>query len=110
MKQVILFTDGSCLGNPGPGGWACLLRWGSVKKELCGAQADTTNNRMELPAVIAGLYALKNPTKIRVVTDSQYVQRGMVHHLQYWVSRSWRLCRYRHRRHYAGVGTMPNWS
>ena len=63
MKHVILFTDGSCLGNPGRGGWACLLRWGSVEKELSGAQSDTTNNRMELQAVIAGLSALKDPVQ-----------------------------------------------
>ena len=93
MKQVILFTDGSCLGNPGAGGWACLLRWGSVEKELSGAQADTTNNRMELQAVIAGLSALKEPAKVRVVTDSQYVQRGMAQHLQSWVTRGWRNSR-----------------
>jgi ribonuclease HI len=90
MKQIILFTDGSCLGNPGPGGWACLLRWGSVEKELSGAQFDTTNNRMELQAVIAGLSALKEPAKVRVVTDSQYVQRGMAQHLSRWVQNSWR--------------------
>jgi len=90
VKQVILFTDGSCLGNPGAGGWACLLRWGSVEKELSGAQADTTNNRMELQAVIAGLSALKEPAKVRVVTDSQYVQRAMTQYLSRWVRNSWR--------------------
>jgi ribonuclease HI len=90
VKQVILFTDGSCLGNPGRGGWACLLRWGSVEKELSGAQADTTNNRMELQAVIAGLSALKEPAKVRVVTDSQYVQRTMTQYLSRWVRNSWR--------------------
>jgi len=90
VKQIILFTDGSCLGNPGPGGWACLLRWGSVDKELFGAQFDTTNNRMELQAVIAGLSALKEPAKVRVVTDSQYVQRGMTQYLSRWVQNSWR--------------------
>jgi ribonuclease HI len=90
VKQVILFTDGSCLGNPGRGGWACLLRWGSVEKELSGAQADTTNNRMELQAVIAGLSALKEPAKVRVVTDSQYVQRAMTRYLSRWIQNSWR--------------------
>jgi ribonuclease HI len=89
MKRVILFTDGSCLGNPGPGGWACLLRCGSVEKELSGSQPETTNNRMELQAVIAGLSALKEPCKIRVVTDSQYVQRGMNQHLKVWAARGW---------------------
>ena len=90
MKHVILFTDGSCLGNPGPGGWACLLRWGSVEKELSGAQFDTTNNRMEIQAVIAGLSALKEPAKVRIVTDSQYVQRAMTQYLSRWVRNSWR--------------------
>ena len=75
MKHVILFTDGSCLGNPGPGGWACVIRCGSVEDEISGTDAHTTNNRMELQAVIAGLSALKELCSIRVVTDSQYVQR-----------------------------------
>lgn len=79
MKQVVLFTDGSCLGNPGPGGWACLLRCGSAQRELTGSEPDTTNNRMELRAVIAGLSALKERCKVRVVTDSQYVQRRPAH-------------------------------
>lgn len=89
MKQTILFTDGSCLGNPGPGGWACLLRCGSVQKELSGAEANTTNNRMELRAVISGLSALKESCGVRVVTDSQYVQRGMTRHLPLWITRGW---------------------
>ena len=93
MKQVILFTDGSCLGNPGPGGWACLLRCGSAEGELSGTEPHTTNNRMELQAVIAGLSALKEPCAVRVVTDSQYVQRAMTQHLSHWVARGWRLCR-----------------
>jgi ribonuclease HI len=93
MKRIILFTDGSCLGNPGPGGWACLLRCGSTEKELSGSQLETTNNRMELQAVIAGLSTLKDPAIVRVVTDSQYVQRGMVHHLPHWISRGWRNSR-----------------
>lgn len=87
MKQTILFTDGSCLGNPGPGGWACLLRCGSAEKELSGAEANTTNNRMELQAVISGLSALKESCDVRVVTDSQYVQRGMTQHLPLWITR-----------------------
>jgi len=89
VKQTILFTDGSCLGNPGPGGWACLLRCGSVQKELSGAEANTTNNRMELQAVISGLSALKESCGVRVVTDSQYVQRGMTRHLPLWITRGW---------------------
>jgi len=93
MKQVILFTDGSCLGNPGAGGWACLLRWGSVEKELSGAEPNTTNNRMELQAVIAGLAALKEQCAVKVVTDSQYVQRAMTKHLARWAASGWRNSR-----------------
>ena len=89
MKHVILFTDGSCLGNPGPGGWACLLRCGSAEEEMSGTEAHTTNNRMELHAVIAGLSALKEPCAVRVVTDSQYVQRAMSQHLPHWIARGW---------------------
>jgi ribonuclease HI len=89
VKHVILFTDGSCLGNPGPGGWAYLLRCGSVKIELSGTASHTTNNRMELQAVIAGLLALNEPSVVRVVTDSQYVQRGMTRHLTRWIARGW---------------------
>jgi ribonuclease HI len=89
VKQTILFTDGSCLGSPGPGGWACLLRCGSAEKELSGAEANTTNNRMELQAVISGLSALKESCGVRVVTDSQYVQRGMTQHLPLWITRGW---------------------
>src|SRR5437016_3443243 len=99
MKHVILFTDGSCLGNPGPGGWACLLRCGSAEEEISGTESHTTNNRMELHAVIAGLSALKVPCVVRVVTDSQYVQRAMTQHLPNWIARGWILCRYRHRIH-----------
>ena len=89
MKQALLFTDGSCLGNPGPGGWAYLLRCGSVQVELWGTASHTTNNRMELQAVIAGLSALKEPCAVRVVTDSQYVQRAMTRHLARWIARGW---------------------
>jgi ribonuclease HI len=93
VKQVMLFTDGSCLGNPGPGGWACLLRCGSVEKELSGAEPDTTNNRMELQAVIAGLSVLNEPCAVRVVTDSQYVQGGMTRYLARWARVGWRTSR-----------------
>jgi len=89
VKQAILFTDGSCLGNPGAGGWACLLRRGSAEKELSGAEANTTNNRMELQAVISGLSALNERCGVRVVTDSPYVQRGMTRHLPLWIARGW---------------------
>jgi ribonuclease HI len=89
MKHVILFTDGSCLGNPGPGGWAFVLRCGSHQQENSGTDAHTTNNRMELQAVIAGLSALKEPCSVRVVTDSQYVQRAMTRNLSKWMTRGW---------------------
>jgi ribonuclease HI len=93
VKHVILFTDGSCLGNPGPGGWAYLLRCGSVEMELSGTASHTTNNRMELQAVIAGLSAINEPSVVRVVTDSQYVQRAMTRHLSKWRKRNWRTSR-----------------
>jgi len=108
MKQAILFTDGSCLGNPGPGGWAFVLRCGSLQQENWGMDAHTTNNRMELQAVIAGLSSLKEPCFVRVVTDSQYVQRAMTRHLSKWMTRGWILCRYRHSIHYAGLLNIPH--
>ena len=73
MKQVEIFTDGACSGNPGPGGWGAVLRYGSAEKELSGGAADTTNNRMELSAVIAALSALKEPCKVTLTSDSKYV-------------------------------------
>ena len=85
MKPVTLTTDGSCLSNPGPGGWTCLLRFGAAERVLSGSELDTTNNRMELRAVIAGLAALKESCSVKVVTDSQYVQRGMNRHISRWV-------------------------
>jgi ribonuclease HI len=93
VKKVLLFTDGSCLGNPGSGGWACLLRCGAAEKELSGAEPNTTNNRMELRAVIAGLAALKEPCSVKVVTDSQYVQRAMTRYLERWIASGWRSSR-----------------
>ncbi len=72
-KFVEIFTDGACSGNPGPGGWGVVLRFGSVEKELSGGEKQTTNNRMELTAAIMGLSALKEPCKVRLVTDSKYV-------------------------------------
>ena len=90
QKQVILSTDGACIGNPGPGGWACLLRFGSHVGEMYGCEAHTTNNRMELQAVIAGLKALKEPCAITISTDSQYVQRGVTEWLAGWKANGWR--------------------
>src|SRR6516162_2715946 len=77
MKKVSLVTDGSCLGNPGPGGWACLLRFGGVKREFFGFDPHTTNNRMELMAPIQGLLALKEPCEVEITSDSEYVLRGI---------------------------------
>lgn len=76
-KQVELFTDGACSGNPGPGGWGAILRFGAHEKELSGGEADTTNNRMELTAVIEGLLALKKPCNVTLTTDSKYVADGL---------------------------------
>jgi ribonuclease HI len=73
MKQVKLYTDGACSGNPGPGGWGAILRFGEHEKELSGGEAKTTNNRMELSAVIAGLSALKEPCEVEIISDSKYV-------------------------------------
>ena len=87
---VELFTDGACLGNPGPGGWAALLRWGKVEKMLAGGEAATTNNRMELMAAIAGLEALKRPCSVQLTTDSRYVQQGIEQWLAKWRANGWR--------------------
>jgi ribonuclease HI len=89
-KVVEIFTDGACKGNPGPGGWGVLMRYGEVEKELCGGESNTTNNRMEMMAVISGLEALKRNTKVRVILDSQYVQKGMNEWIQGWKARGWK--------------------
>jgi ribonuclease HI len=89
-RAVELFTDGACLGNPGPGGWAALLRFNGTEKELSGGEAATTNNRMELRAVIEGLNALTRPCRVRVTTDSQYVQKGITEWIGGWKKRNWR--------------------
>ena len=77
MKKIEMFTDGACSGNPGPGGWGTILRFGTVEKELSGGESMTTNNRMELTAVIRGLEALKEPCQVTVTTDSRYVVDGI---------------------------------
>ncbi len=84
-----IWTDGACKGNPGPGGWGALLRHGRHEKELCGGEAQTTNNRMELTGVIEALRALKRPCHVIVHTDSQYVQKGMSEWLPNWKRRGW---------------------
>jgi len=87
--MVELFTDGACKGNPGPGGWGALLRFGKHEKELFGGEECTTNNRMELMGVIAGLEALKRPCSVRLTTDSQYVQRGVTEWMSRWRRNGW---------------------
>ncbi|MDX2300332.1 MAG: ribonuclease HI [Xanthomonadaceae bacterium] len=90
MKQVEIFTDGACLGNPGPGGWGALLRYAGRERELAGNEAHTTNNRMELLAAIMALEALTAPCTVVLHTDSQYVQRGVSEWLKDWIRRGWK--------------------
>lgn len=89
MKQVEIFTDGACKGNPGPGGWAALLRLGRHEKELAGAESDTTNNRMELTAAIRGLDALTEPCRVTLYSDSKYVLDGITKWVAGWQRRGW---------------------
>ena len=84
-----MYTDGACKGNPGPGGWGALLTWSGTEKELFGGELDTTNNRMEMMAVIEGLNALKQPCTITLYIDSQYVLKGMTEWLKGWKARGW---------------------
>ncbi|MDP5055038.1 MAG: ribonuclease HI [Congregibacter sp.] len=90
MKNVELFTDGACRGNPGPGGWGALLCYGGKERELYGAAANTTNNRMELSAAIEGLAALSEACAVRLVTDSTYVMKGITEWLPNWKRRGWK--------------------
>ena len=90
MSKVEIFTDGACKGNPGPGGWGAWLVAGESSKEICGGELNTTNNRMELKAVIEALNALKRPCDVIVHTDSQYVQKGISEWLAGWKARGWR--------------------
>jgi ribonuclease HI len=89
-KAVEVHTDGACLGNPGPGGWAALLRYGQHERELVGGEAATTNNRMELMAAIAGLESLSEPCSVTLFTDSQYVRQGITEWMPGWVRRGWK--------------------
>lgn len=90
MTSVTIYTDGACRGNPGPGGWGALLQAGESELEISGSERLTTNNRMELTAVIRALEALKRPVDARVYTDSEYVRRGITEWLAGWKARGWR--------------------
>jgi ribonuclease HI len=96
---VEIYTDGACSGNPGPGGWGTIMRWRGTERELSGGEPDTTNNRMELKAVIQGLKALKKPSDVIVFTDSQYVQKGMSQWLAGWKAKDFKV---------KGGGYRPN--
>lgn len=90
MSTVDIWTDGACSGNPGPGGWGAILRYGDTEKELSGGEAATTNNRMELMAAIEALNALKRPTKVRLHTDSKYVMDGVTKWIHGWKKNGWK--------------------
>ena len=90
LKTVQLFTDGACLGNPGPGGWGAILRYNQHERELSGSDPETTNNRMELTAVIEGLRSLKEGVAVTIITDSNYVRQGMTEWLPKWQQNGWR--------------------
>ena len=89
-KTITLYTDGACSGNPGPGGWACVLVYKDKEKELSGGEKETTNNRMEMTAVIEGLKALKEPCVVELYTDSKYVLEGATKWLQGWQEKGWK--------------------
>lgn len=88
-KQLEIYTDGACRGNPGPGGWGALLMWGNEYKELCGGENETTNNRMELSAVIFALNSLKRSCELTLYTDSKYVMQGMQEWIKGWKAKNW---------------------
>jgi len=89
-EPVIIHTDGACRGNPGPGGWGAVLEHGGRERELCGYEPETTNNRMELMAAIHALEALKRPCRVRMITDSEYVMKGVTEWMAGWKRRGWR--------------------
>jgi ribonuclease HI len=89
LKEITIFTDGGCHGNPGPGGWGVILQYGSRRRELSGGEAGTTNNRMELRAAIAGLASLKQPCAVTVFTDSQYLRQGILEWIHKWKAMGW---------------------
>ncbi|WP_066684130.1 ribonuclease HI [Caulobacter sp. CCH9-E1] len=88
--KVTIYTDGACKGNPGPGGWGAILFYGDKKKEICGGEAGTTNNRMELMAAIQALELLNRPCKVELHTDSQYVMKGIQEWIRGWKARGWK--------------------
>ena len=89
-SRVTIYTDGACSGNPGPGGWGVLLRYGEVEKEISGGEPETTNNRMELTAAIQGLQALNQPCRVDVYTDSEYLKKGVTEWMANWKRLGWR--------------------
>ena len=89
MKHVLLITDGACKGNPGTGGWACILRYGESKREVFGSSPHTTNNRMELAAAIEGLRRLKESCAVEIVTDSEYLRNGITNWIHGWKRKGW---------------------
>ncbi len=89
VGTVDIYTDGACSGNPGPGGWGAILRWGETERELYGGEPETTNNRMEMMAAISALEALKRPVKVRLHTDSQYLKDGITKWIHGWKAKGW---------------------
>ncbi|MEO6955874.1 MAG: ribonuclease HI [Antricoccus sp.] len=89
MSDVVIYTDGACKGNPGPGGWGAWLKSGTTEKDLFGGELNTTNNRMELTAVIEGLAALKRPCEVTLYLDSQYVRQGITEWIRGWKAKGW---------------------
>jgi ribonuclease HI len=90
MSDVVMYTDGACKGNPGPGGWGVFLKAGSAEKDLFGGERETTNNRMELQAVIEGIQALSRPCSVAIYVDSQYVRQGITEWIHGWKAKGWR--------------------
>ncbi len=90
MKHISIYTDGACSGNPGPGGWGALLVYGDTEKELSGGEKETTNNRMEMMAVIVALESLKSPCKVNLYTDSKYVLQGATEWMKSWKAKGWK--------------------
>ncbi len=90
MKQITIYSDGSSLGNPGPGGWGTILEFNGHTKELCGGELNTTNNKMELKGAIEGLKALKEPCEVKIISDSKYVVQGINEWLKNWIKNNWK--------------------